>query len=139
MQDNLLLFDIGNTTMKVGVFVGGVRRQYTLPTDAGQTADSLGLNLLLRLGLLAHGALSLTLSRSALRLRLGARRHLIAEPLDLAEVVVGRALSRLEIAVRLQCGLGDGADFGHLHRLSLLLAKLLARCHGRAAQLVVLH
>ena len=49
MQDNLLLFDIGNTTMKVGVSVGGVRRQYTLPTDAGQTADSLGLNLLLLL------------------------------------------------------------------------------------------
>ncbi|MBQ1539895.1 MAG: type III pantothenate kinase [Desulfovibrio sp.] len=66
MQDNLLLFDIGNTTMKVGVSVGGVRRQYTLPTDAGQTADSLGLNLLLLLreAGVAPGSLSACIAAS---------------------------------------------------------------------------
>ncbi len=46
MQPYLLLFDIGNTSMKVGLATGdAVTASYTLPTDAGQTADSLGLTL----------------------------------------------------------------------------------------------
>ena len=42
----LLLFDIGNTSIKVGLAdAHAVSTSYTLRTDAGQTADSLGLTL----------------------------------------------------------------------------------------------
>ncbi len=47
MQPRLLLFDIGNTSIKVGIAdAASVETTYTLRTDAGQTADSLGLTLL---------------------------------------------------------------------------------------------
>ena len=43
----LLLFDIGNTNIKVGLASEqGVLDSYTLHTDAGQTSDDLGLTLL---------------------------------------------------------------------------------------------
>lgn len=43
---HLLLFDIGNTSIKVGLArPEGMATTYTLRTDAGQTADSLGLTL----------------------------------------------------------------------------------------------
>ncbi len=46
MQSQILLFDIGNTSIKVGIaHEGGLVTTYTLRTDAEQTADSLGLNL----------------------------------------------------------------------------------------------
>lgn len=51
MQPRLLLFDIGNTSVKVGLAdATTVESAYTLRTDAGQTADSLGLTLLNLLG-----------------------------------------------------------------------------------------
>lgn len=51
MRHDLLLFDIGNTSMKVGLASReAVGPSYTLPTDAGQTADSLGLTLHALLG-----------------------------------------------------------------------------------------
>ena len=46
MANNLVLVDVGNTTMKVGLVCGTVREVYTLPTNSGQTADTLGLTLL---------------------------------------------------------------------------------------------
>lgn len=50
----VLLFDIGNTSIKVGLASReAVLTSYTLRTDAGQTADSLGLTLLT---LLSHAA-----------------------------------------------------------------------------------
>jgi type III pantothenate kinase len=46
-QASLLLFDIGNTNIKVGLASEhAVLAGYTLRTDAGQTADDLGLTLL---------------------------------------------------------------------------------------------
>ena len=46
-QASLLLFDIGNTTIKVGLASErAVLTSYTLRTDAGQTSDDLGLKLL---------------------------------------------------------------------------------------------
>ncbi len=46
MQAFILLFDIGNTSIKVGIArEEAVIASYTLRTDAGQTADSLGLTL----------------------------------------------------------------------------------------------
>ncbi len=55
MRSSILLFDIGNTSIKVGlaldctgkqaVIAEPVQAAYTLRTDAGQTADSLGLTL----------------------------------------------------------------------------------------------
>jgi len=46
-QASLLLFDIGNTNIKVGLASGReVLAGYALRTDAGQTADDLGLTLL---------------------------------------------------------------------------------------------
>ncbi|MDR3319653.1 MAG: type III pantothenate kinase [Desulfovibrio sp.] len=47
MQPKLLLFDIGNTSVKLG-FANRDRvlASYSLPTDTGQTADSFGLTLL---------------------------------------------------------------------------------------------
>lgn len=45
MQPPLLLFDIGNTTTKVGLVRDGRMQQYTLPTDTAQTVDGLGLML----------------------------------------------------------------------------------------------
>lgn len=43
---SVLLFDIGNTSIKVGLAQeSAVLSSYTLRTDAGQTADSLGLTL----------------------------------------------------------------------------------------------
>lgn len=51
-EARLALFDIGNTAMKVGIAEGGgCATSYSLPARAGQTADSLGLDLL---ALLAH-------------------------------------------------------------------------------------
>lgn len=51
MGANILLFDIGNTSIKVGIAdTHTVLSAYTLRTDAGQTADSLGLTLLTLLG-----------------------------------------------------------------------------------------
>ncbi len=42
----ILLFDIGNTSIKVGIaHEHGVECSYTLRTDAGQTADSLGITI----------------------------------------------------------------------------------------------
>ena len=67
MQPDLLLFDIGNTSMKVGLATGdAVLTSYTLPTDAGQTADSLGLTLhaLLRHAGVAEGTLRACLASS---------------------------------------------------------------------------
>ena len=51
MARTLLLFDIGNTTTKVGVAQEGSREEYTLRTDTSLTSDNLGLDLL---ALLAH-------------------------------------------------------------------------------------
>ncbi|MDR2694985.1 MAG: type III pantothenate kinase [Deltaproteobacteria bacterium] len=46
-QASLLLFDIGNTGIKVGLASEGeLLTGYTLRTDAGQTSDDLGLKLL---------------------------------------------------------------------------------------------
>lgn len=47
MPATIVLFDIGNTSIKVGLATHhSVSDTYTLRTDAGQTADSLGLSLL---------------------------------------------------------------------------------------------
>lgn len=47
MQPELLLFDIGNTSIKVGLAnERHVLTSYTLPANAGHTSDSLGLTLL---------------------------------------------------------------------------------------------
>ncbi|MEG2171807.1 MAG: type III pantothenate kinase [Desulfovibrionaceae bacterium] len=47
MPATIVLFDIGNTSIKVGLATPErVMDSYTLRTDAGQTADSLGLTLL---------------------------------------------------------------------------------------------
>ena len=46
MPDNLILVDVGNTTMKIGVVHEGRREVYTLQTNSGQTSDSLGFSLL---------------------------------------------------------------------------------------------
>lgn len=47
MQPELLLFDIGNTCIKVGLAdARGVTTSYNLRTDPAQTSDSLGLTLL---------------------------------------------------------------------------------------------
>ncbi len=46
MQPNLILVDVGNTTMKIGVSLAGELASYSLQSDARQTSDSLGLNLL---------------------------------------------------------------------------------------------
>ena len=47
MQPELLLFDIGNTCIKVGLADSrGVTTTYNLRTDPAQTSDSLGLTLL---------------------------------------------------------------------------------------------
>ncbi len=47
MQPELLLFDIGNTSIKVGLANEcRVLTSYTLPANAGHTPDSLGLTLL---------------------------------------------------------------------------------------------
>jgi type III pantothenate kinase len=54
MRPKLLLFDIGNTSIKAGLADGRrVLTSYTLRADAGQTADSLGLTLL---SVLRHAA-----------------------------------------------------------------------------------
>lgn len=46
MPATIVLFDIGNTSIKVGLATrDSVLDSYTLRTDAGQTADSLGLSL----------------------------------------------------------------------------------------------
>lgn len=51
MQPELLLFDIGNTSIKVGLaHERQVLTSYTLRTDVGQTADDLGLSLISLLG-----------------------------------------------------------------------------------------
>ena len=48
---HVLVLDIGNTTIKVGVADAlAVRATYALPTLAGQTPDSLGLTLVQLLG-----------------------------------------------------------------------------------------
>ena len=47
MQPELLLFDIGNTSIKVGLAnERHVLTSYTLPANAGHTSDSLSLTLL---------------------------------------------------------------------------------------------
>lgn len=55
---HLLLFDIGNTSIKVGLAdAARIIASYTLRTDAGQTSDSLGLTLttlLLHAGVRPH-------------------------------------------------------------------------------------
>jgi type III pantothenate kinase len=56
VQPELLLFDIGNTSTKIGLGnAQGVLTSYTLPTETKQTADSLGLSLT---GLLAHAGVA---------------------------------------------------------------------------------
>ncbi len=46
IMSQILLFDIGNTSIKVGLAHDkGIEAAYTLRTDAGQTADSLGITL----------------------------------------------------------------------------------------------
>jgi type III pantothenate kinase len=46
MSITTLLFDIGNTNIKIGFADdAGIRAQFTLPTDPRQTADGLGLGL----------------------------------------------------------------------------------------------
>jgi type III pantothenate kinase len=51
-----VLFDIGNTSIKVGLCLGdAVSVSYTLPSDSRQTRDSLGLALL---GILGHAGLA---------------------------------------------------------------------------------
>lgn len=51
MQAELLLFDVGNTSIKVGMADRNhVLTSYTLPANVAQTADSLGLILLSILG-----------------------------------------------------------------------------------------
>lgn len=51
MQPELLLFDIGNTSIKIGLaHERQVSTSYTLRTDVGQTADNLGLSLITLLG-----------------------------------------------------------------------------------------
>lgn len=46
MSITTLLFDIGNTNIKIGFAdAGGIARQFSLPTDGRQTADGLGLAL----------------------------------------------------------------------------------------------
>lgn len=51
MAQTILLFDIGNTSIKVGLAtLDSVFTSYTLRVDPGQTADSLGLTLLTLLG-----------------------------------------------------------------------------------------
>ena len=56
MQAELLLFDIGNTSIKVGLAdASRVCTSYTLRTDTGQTSDGLGLSLL---ALLSHAGVS---------------------------------------------------------------------------------
>lgn len=42
---NLILVDVGNTTMKIGVVHDGLREVYSLQTNSGQTSDTLGLSL----------------------------------------------------------------------------------------------
>ncbi len=45
-MSHILLFDIGNTSIKVGIaHAEGIENSYTLRTDAGQTSDSLGITL----------------------------------------------------------------------------------------------
>lgn len=51
MAKKLLLFDIGNTTTKVGIAEGDSRAEFILRTDASLTSDNVGLQLL---ALLAH-------------------------------------------------------------------------------------
>nr|B8DMB1.1 RecName: Full=Type III pantothenate kinase; AltName: Full=PanK-III; AltName: Full=Pantothenic acid kinase [Nitratidesulfovibrio vulgaris str. 'Miyazaki F'] len=47
MTQHFLLFDIGNTNVKIGIAVEtAVLTSYVLPTDPGQTTDSIGLRLL---------------------------------------------------------------------------------------------
>ncbi|MDE5878538.1 MAG: type III pantothenate kinase, partial [Desulfovibrio sp.] len=51
MQAELLLFDVGNTSLKVGMAdTSHVLAAYTLPANLPRTADSLGLELLALLG-----------------------------------------------------------------------------------------
>ncbi len=52
MRDRLLLFDVGNTSLKVGITKGDkLEKTFSLPTDPKATVDSLGLALA---GLCAH-------------------------------------------------------------------------------------
>lgn len=44
MTDNLILIDVGNTTMKIGLVCGAEKNVYTLRTDTRQTADNLGIS-----------------------------------------------------------------------------------------------
>lgn len=62
MQPELLLFDIGNTSIKIGLAnERHVLTSYTLRTDAGQTADGLGLMLL---SVLRHAGVELPLLKA---------------------------------------------------------------------------
>ena len=47
MSNTVLLFDIGNTNIKVGITYGeGLTTTYVLPTDPHQTSDSIGFRIL---------------------------------------------------------------------------------------------
>ncbi|XPV76023.1 MAG: type III pantothenate kinase [Desulfovibrio sp.] len=47
MNNYVLLFDVGNTNVKIGIAnAKGVTNHYTLPTTRGETADSWGLKLM---------------------------------------------------------------------------------------------
>lgn len=46
MRENLLLFDVGNTTTKVGLRAGEEMRQFAFRTDSHLTPDDIGLKLL---------------------------------------------------------------------------------------------
>ena len=64
MRAELLLFDIGNTSTKIGLAdAGRVLTTYSLRTDAEQTADSLGLGLLTLCG---HAGLELDSVRACM-------------------------------------------------------------------------
>ncbi len=88
MDGDILLFDIGNTSIKVGLANSdGVYNSYTLRTDAGQTADSLGLTLteLLRHAGIESGKISAALCSSVVPsmnplLREAGKRFLGLEP-----------------------------------------------------------
>ena len=46
MGKNLLLFDVGNTTTKVGLDGGAGMRQFSFRTDSRLTPDDIGMKLL---------------------------------------------------------------------------------------------
>ncbi len=84
----ILLFDIGNTSIKVGLAQEqSIKESYTLRTDAGQTADSLGITLY---SLLSHAKY---------------------EPTDILACVCSSVVPSMTPLVREACTRFIGADF----------------------------